>query len=173
MAPHSIIDDLKELSSLYDSGHLSSNEFVQAKKLLLNDGPKVEPPVEPRVDLTRYKPFTKAKLSDTNVREFLETLFESEDIMFQYTLVDNTWKKTEPDDGMIIGDLSFEKWNGKKNILMCQDPEDPEEKTTVSLMLKQATNMKTIRALDHMYFMDSNTKVQVKAHLKNNGFDIN
>lgn len=169
MAPHSFIDDLKELSSLYDSGHLTANEFEQAKKLLLNDEQKVEP----RVDLTRYKPFTKAKLSDTNVREFLETLFESKDIMFQYTLVDDTWKKTEPDDGMIIGDLSFDKWNGKKNILMCQDPEDPEEKTTVSLMLKQATDMKTIRALDHMYYMDNNTKVQVKAHLKNNGFDIN
>lgn len=169
MAPHSIIDDLKGLSSLYDSGHLSSNEFAQAKKLLLNDQPKVEP----KVELTRYKPFTKAKLSDTNVREFLETLFESEDIMFQYTLVENTWKKTEPEDGMIIGDLSFEKWGGKKKILMCQDPEYPEEKTTVSLMLKQAMNMKTVRALDHMYFMDNNTKVQVKTHLKNNGFDIN
>ena len=169
MAPHSFIDDLKELSSLYDSGHLTETEFEQAKKLLLsgepNDGPKVRH--------TRCKPFAKAKLSDTDVREFLETLFESKDIMFQYTLLDNRWKKTEPSDGMIIGDLSFEKWNGKKNILMCQDPEDPEEKTTVSLMLKQATKMKTIRALDHMYFMDNNTKVQIKAHLKNNGFDIN
>ena len=117
--------------------------------------------------------FTKAKLSDPHVREFLETLFESKDIMFQYTLFDNTWKKTEPSDGMIIGDLSFEKWNGKKNILMCQDPEEPEEKTTVSLMLKQAMKMKTVRALDHMYFMDNNMKVQIKAHMKNNGFDIN
>jgi len=169
MAPSSFIDDLKELSSLYDSGHLTETEFEQAKNLLLNGEPKVEP----KVEHTRCKSFTKAKLSDPHVREFLETLFESKDIMFQYTLFDNTWKKTEPSDGMIISDLSFEKWNGKKNILMCQDPEEPEEKTTVSLMLKQAMKMKTVRALDHMYFMDNNTKVQIKAHMKNNGFDIN
>ena len=173
MAPHSIIDDLKGLSSLFDSGHLTASEFEQAKKLLLNDEPKGEPKGEPKVRHTRCKSFAKAKLSDPDVREFLENIFETKDIMFQYTLLDNTWNKTEPDDGMIIGDLSFEKWNGKKNILMCQDPEDPDEKTTVSLMLKLATKMKTIRALDHMYFMDNDVKVTLKFHMKKNGFDIN
>ena len=167
MSPSTFMNELNELISIFEKGFLTDSEFEDSKKILLKTK------TEETTSIQKRKPIKKAKLSDLELRDFLKNLFEQQDIRIQHNLTENGWSKAEDKNGIIIKSINFKSWNGKKNTLMCEDPREPGNEITLSSLLKDALKRNTVRALDHLYFIDDDSKVRVKGYLKANGFDIN
>ena len=180
MNTDSFIENLCRITELNDKGKLSDTEFADAKRIIFqsdNQGRPIEGTTSRAVqtDDTQTTPVQsnrKRKVSDPEVKAHLNETFLNYDIEIRYvqSTENNSWEKADSSDqGYILENLGFHRYNGKET-LMCNENGNL---VTVSSLLKKVTNLQTVRFLNHLYVRRDGLKLSLIKDLKQSGFNMN